>query len=130
SDLRYPDLTKVVGGDLAVGAPPIRRADTTIMPNGYCINSIEMPYTTHHDDLKVTRTVYSDNRTCVDKNLTLYGAGGAAGEAALNDELLQSLRILFPAVFDASANEPKIAKTYVNVHDEAWFYLKTGATAN
>jgi hypothetical protein len=60
----------------------------------------------------------------------LYGAGGAAGEKALNDALTKSLRILFPAVFDATANEPKITKTDVNVHDEAWFYLKTGATAN
>lgn len=130
SDLRYPDGAKVVGDPLADDAPPILRADTTIMPDGYCINSIEMPYTAHHDALKVTRTVYSDNRTCVDKNIALYGAGGAAGEAALNAELLKSMRILFPAVFDSTANEPKITKTDVNVHDEAWFYLKTGATAN
>jgi hypothetical protein len=41
-----------------------------------------------------------------------------------------ALRILFPAVFDGSANEPKIKKTDVNVHDEAWFYLKKGATSN
>jgi hypothetical protein len=130
SDLRYPDAGAVVGGDLPDGAAPILRADTTIMPDGYCINSIEMPYTAQRDALKVTRTVYSDNRTCVDKNLTLYGNGGTAGEQALDAELLKSLRILFPGIFDGSANEPKITKTDVNVHEEAWFYLKTGATAN
>lgn len=131
ADLRYPDGPSLVGDQLDPdGGKPVLRADTTIMPSGYCINSIEMPPTPHHDALKVTRTVYSDNRTCVDKNLTLYGSGGAAGEAALNAELVKILRILFPAVFDGSANEPKITKTDVNVHDEAWFYLKKGATAN
>ena len=45
-------------------------------------------------------------------------------------ELAKSLRILFPAIFNGMANEPKIVKTDVNVHDEAWFCLKTGATAN
>lgn len=129
SSLRYPNASNVVGGDLPDGAPPILRADTTIMPNGYCINSIEMPFTDHHDALKVTRTVYSDNRACVDKNLSLYGAGGTAGETALNAELTRSLRLLFPSVFDGTANEPKIVKTDVNVHDEAWFYLKKGASS-
>ncbi len=130
-NLRYPNLSKVVGGDLPDASPPILRADTTITTtNGYCINSIEMPYTSHHDGLKVTRSVYSDNRACVEKNQTLYGSGGAAGEKALNDEILKSLRILFPAIFTNDVNEPKIVKTDVNVHDEAWFYLKKGATAN
>ncbi len=128
-DLRYPDASRVVGGPLAMDAPPILRADTTIKPDGTCINAIEMPYTPHHDALKVTRTAYSDNRACVDKNLMVYGQGGAAGETALNDELKKSLRILFPAVFDGSANEPKITKTDVNVHGEAWYYLKKGAFA-
>jgi hypothetical protein len=129
-NLRYPNLANVVGGDLPDASAPILRADTTIMPGGYCINSIEMPFTEHHDALKVTRTVYSDNRACVEKNLTLYGAGGAAGEQALNAEVKKSLRILFPAVFDGTANEPQIVKTDVNTHEEAWFYLKKGATAN
>jgi hypothetical protein len=129
-DLRYPNQAKVVGGDLADGSAPILRADTTIMTNGHCINSIEMPFTAHHDGLKVTRSVYSDNRACVDKNLTLLGDGGTGGVQALNDEILKSLRILFPAVFDGTANEPKIVKTDVNVHDEAWYYLKKGSTAN
>jgi hypothetical protein len=74
--------------------------------------------------------VYSDDRACVDKNLTLYGDGGVTGDQALNAEILKSLRVLFPAVFDGTANEPQITKTDVNVHEEAWFYLKTGATAN
>lgn len=129
-DLRYPDPSKVVGDALPDGSAPILRADTTIMPDGYCINAIEMPYTDHHDGLKVTRTVYSDHRACVDKNLTLYGAGGAAGEAALNTELKKSLRILFPGVFDGSATEPQIVKTDVNVHDEAWYFLKKGASSS
>jgi hypothetical protein len=128
-NLRYPDATKVVGDPLAADAPPILRADTTIRPDGYCINAIEMPFTTHHDGLKVTRTAYSDHRACVDKNLMLYGDGGAAGEMRLNTELLRSLRILFPAVFDGSMNEPTITKTDVNVHPEAWYYLKKGAFA-
>jgi hypothetical protein len=127
-DLRYPDASALVGYQLD-GSVPILRADTTIKPDGYCINSIEMPYTDQRDALMVTRTVYSDDRACVDADLTLYGDGGAAGEAALNAELLKSLRILFPAVFDGTANEPQITKTDVNVHDEAWFYLKTGASA-
>ncbi|HEY8091723.1 MAG TPA: FAD-dependent oxidoreductase, partial [Polyangiaceae bacterium] len=129
-DLRYPDAGAVVGGDLPDGSAPILRADTTIKPDGYCINSIEMPYTAQRDALMVTRSVYSDDRACVDANLTLYGDGGTAGVDALNAEILKSLRILFPAVFDGTANEPQITKTDVNVHDEAWFYLKTGATAN
>lgn len=130
SDLRYPDMSKVVGGDLPQGDPPILRADTTIkQPDGSCINSIEMPYTDHHNALMVTRSVYSDDRTCVDKNLVVYGAGGTAGEQALDADILKSLRIMFPAIFDGSPNEPKIVKTDVNVHEEAWFYLKTGATA-
>ncbi len=129
-DLRYPDMTKVVGGDLPQGAAPILRADTTIkQTDGSCINSIEMPLTAHHDGLMVTRSVYSDDRTCVDHNLMVYGSGGVAGTQALNDDILKSLRIMFPAIFDGSAGEPKIVKTDVNVHDEAWFYLKTGATA-
>jgi hypothetical protein len=133
ADLRYPTGAKLVGDQLdptTDGGKPILRADTTIMPSGYCINSIEMPPTPHLDALKVTRTVYSDNRACVDKNIALYGNGGAAGEQALNTELVKSLRILFPTVFDGSASEPKITKTDVNVHDEAWFFLKKGATAN
>jgi hypothetical protein len=126
-DLRYPDMSKVMGDPLASDAAPILRADTTIRPDGYCINSIEMPFTDHHDSLMVTRTAYSDQRECVDKNLTLYGAGGTAGENALNDELKRSLRILFPAIFDSSSNEPQIVQTDVNTHPEAWYYLKTGA---
>lgn len=66
----------------------------------------------------------------MDKNLTLLGDGGAGGVQALNDEIKKSLRILFPAVFDGSANEPQIVKTDVNVHDQAWFYLKKGSTLN
>ena len=128
-DLRYPDGSKVLGDPLAADAAPILRADTTIMPGGSCINSIEMPYTDHHDALMVTRTAYTDRAACVEKNQELYGAGGAAGEAKLNEQLLASLRILFPAVFDSSSNEPQIVKTDVNVHPEAWYYLKTGATA-
>ena len=61
-----------------------------------------MPFTAHHDGLMVTRSVYSDNRTCVDHNLMVYGAGGSAGTQALNDDILKSLRILFPAVFDGT----------------------------
>lgn len=131
-DLRYPlagDAGTVVGGDLPDGSPPILRADTTVkMAGGSCINSIEMPYTAQRDALFVTRSVYSDDRACVDANVALYGDGGTAGVDALNASIVSSLRVLFPAVFDGSANEPKITKTDVNVHEEAWFYLKTGAT--
>jgi hypothetical protein len=135
-DLRYPldggpEAGTVVGGDLPDGSPPILRADTTIkMPDGSCINSIEMPYTAQRDGLVVTRSVYSDDRACVDANIALYGDGGAAGVDALNQSILKSLRILFPTVFDGTSNEPQIIQTDVNVHPEAWFYLKTGANAN
>jgi len=129
-DLRYngADLQGAQLDAVDAGGKPVLRADTTIMSNGACINSIEMPPTAHHDGLHATRTVYSDNRTCVDKNIQLYGSGGTAGETALNTELLTILRALFPAIFDGSGNEPKITKTDVNVHEEAWFYLKKGAT--
>ena len=133
-DLRYVgDAAALVGAQIDspdAGGKLILRADTTVKPDGTCLNAVEFPPTAHHDALKATRTVYSDDRACVDKNIQVYGAGGATGEAALNAKLLESLRILVPAVFDNSVNEPKITKTDVNVHDEAWFYLKKGATAN
>lgn len=52
------------------------------------------------------------------------------GRAGPRHGLKKSLRILFPAVFDGTANEPQIVKTDVNVHEEAWLCLKKGATAN
>jgi phytoene dehydrogenase-like protein len=129
SDLRYPNPTSVVGEPLASDAPPILRADTTIMPDGYCLNSIEMPYTEHQDGLQVTRTVYSDQRVCLEKYVELYGDGGAAAEAQLNAEILRTLRILFPAVFDGSPTEPQATQTHVTQHGEAWYYLKKNALA-
>ena len=47
----------------------ILRADTTVKPDGTCLNAVEFPPTAHHDALKATRTVYSDDRACVDKNI-------------------------------------------------------------
>jgi hypothetical protein len=127
-DLRYPDVTKLAGKQLP-GGKSILRADTTINLKSSipCLNSIELPYTTHQDNLNVTRSVYVDNRVCVQAWADLYKT---QGEQGVNAEVIKKLREMFPKIFDGSVNEPKITQTHVTEHVEAWYFIKEGALKN
>lgn len=119
--------------ELAAGEPPILRTNTTIRSDdGYCLNSLEFPYTTHQNDLRITRTVYVDIPPCVHKWLKLWNNG--ANIAGTNAQIRNVLRKLYPNVFDRSGTEPKLFgttpslnNTHLTYHPEGWYYLKKGA---
>ena len=90
-------------------------------------NTNELPLTDYHDFINVSRSVYNDKSDAVDNWIALYNAGG---NEAINNQVLKSLRVMYPTVFTGDTNsEPPILATYFNVHKPAWYGLKQGAFA-
>lgn len=152
-DITYPTGTNLLGPQLSSSASPLRRSTNNFLISGDklpgCVssncdfshtqffnNTNELPLTDYHDFINVSRSVYNDKRDAVDNWIALYKAGealspGGGGNAAVNNQILKSFRLMYPTVFtgDPSA-EPKILATRVTVHKPAWYNLKQGAFAN
>ena len=59
------------------------------------------------------------------------GNTGGGGNAAINRQILKSLRIMYPMVFTGNPNtEPPIRATRFTTHIPAWYNLKQGALAH
>ena len=99
-------------------------------------NTNELPLTDYHDFINMSRSVYNDKRDAVDNWVALYNAGealspGGGGNAAINRQILKSLRIMYPTVFTGNPKtEPPILATRFTTHIPAWYNLKQGALAH
>lgn len=150
SQLLYP---YVLGSQLTTSSNPLRRSTNNFMLAGdklpnchdpscdfsgtyFYNNTNELPLTPYHDWINVSRSVYNDDNDAVDNWVNLYRAGetlqpGGGGAAAVNSQVLKSLRLIYPRVFTGNpAQEPQILATAVNWHDPAWYYLKQGSFAS
>jgi len=105
-----------------------------MLPPGPCkgkkiyVNRTELPFDAYHNEINVARMVYVDDDEAVEGYRCLYRNGGID---AVNAELLPLLRQIYPKVFaDMSAlpNREGV-DAHFQVHDPAWFFLKTGAAA-
>jgi hypothetical protein len=151
-DITYPSGPALLGPQLGPSAKPIRRTTNNILlpgdvlPGclssscdfsqvGFFNNTTELPLDDYHDFINVARTVYIDQQEAVDNWVALYQAGEAlspngGGNAAVNAQVLKSLRLMFPKVFTGNpATEPPILATQFTLHDPAWYNLKQGAPA-
>jgi hypothetical protein len=151
-NINYPTGPNLLGPQLSPSANPLRRSTNNIMipgdllpgcvPGSSCDfrntkffnNTNELPLTDYHNFINVTRTVYNDKRDAVANWMALYNAGEAllpngGGNAAVNKQILKSLRYMYPTVFNGTATEPAILKTQVTPHLPAWYNLKQGALA-
>lgn len=151
-DITYPSTSALLGPQLGSTAAPLRRTTNNVMIPGdklpgcddpscdftgtlFFNNTNEMPLTPYHDFINVSRSVYNDEREAVDNWIALYEAGealapGGGGYAAINKQILKSLRVMYPKVFTGDpAAEPHILATHMTVHKPAWFNLKAGALA-
>jgi len=119
----YENLTNP-GAD--VGKENLWRAWST----EHCFNLIEMPLQPYAFDQMVTRSVYDDDRNCVEFWETLYTLGG---EAAVNAEIRRGLTYMFngtnPAPGGTPVTIPMPVKTHVQIWEDAWHWLKAGATS-
>ncbi|MEO7328592.1 MAG: FAD-dependent oxidoreductase [Minicystis sp.] len=152
NDITYPSGPKLLGPQLGAADLPIRRSSNNILiagellpgcnkPScnftqvGFFNNTNELPLTDYHDFINVSRSVYNDQTEAVHNWVALYNAGEAlspngGGNAAINKQILKSLRIMYPKVFTGNpATEPSIRATKMTVHDPAWYLLKQGALA-
>jgi len=141
-DIRYPNNGQLLGGQLSDTATPIRRTTNNIAIAGDLLpgctssscdfrntsffnNTNELPLTDYHDWINVSRTMYNDDTPSVEDWIRLYNAGGVA---AVNKQLLKSLRVMHPTVFTGdTASEPPIRATQVVIHKPAWYYLTKGS---
>ena len=90
-----------------------------------------MPLQQYAVDQMVTRSVYDDDRNCVDYWESLYTIGG---EAAVNAEIKRGLQYMFN---NARGNLPDGApvtipvplKTHVQIWEDAWHWLRAGSTS-
>ncbi|NBS17138.1 MAG: hypothetical protein EBT06_12275 [Gammaproteobacteria bacterium] len=84
-----------------------------------CLNAIEIPKDKYDADQLVVRTVYSDDRDCVDFwEITARENGIEAVEAEIN----RGLKYLFP-----KADIPKPLKTVVQIWPAGWYFLGAGS---
>ncbi|MGR8981743.1 MAG: FAD-dependent oxidoreductase [Gammaproteobacteria bacterium] len=83
----------------------------------HCINLMEIPTDEYGGRQLVTRTVYSDEMSCVALWQQLNKISTEAVEAKINRELTE----IFPRV-----KIPRPLKTYVKVWPDAWYWLKAG----
>lgn len=84
----------------------------------HCINLMEIPNDDYGGRQRVTRTVYSDEMTCVALWQKLYEISVQAVET----ETIRELSVIFPDV-----KIPNPLKTYVKVWPDAWYWLKAGS---
>lgn len=152
-DIDYPDGPELLGPQLTMMDSPLRRSSNNFMIRGerlpgchhpgcdfsrtlFFNNTNELPLTDYHDFINISRSVYNDKRDAVDNWAALWNAGealapGGGGDAAVNRQVLKSLRLMYPRVFTGKPREePKILATRVTVHKPAWYNLKVGAAAH
>jgi glycine/D-amino acid oxidase-like deaminating enzyme len=92
----------------------IRRLWTT----DYCLNFMEIPVDPYGINQLVTRTVYTDEMSCV----ALWEQLRATSLQSVDAEISRELRQIFP-----KAEIPKPLKTYVQIWPDAWYWLKAGS---
>ncbi|MDC0666278.1 FAD-dependent oxidoreductase [Nannocystis radixulma] len=147
-DITFPEGPALLGPQLGPDDAPLRRSTNNILIAGdklpgcksancdfsdtlFYNNTNELPLADYHDFINVSRTMYNDDSESVARWEALYAAGEAlskaGGNAAVNRQLLKSLRLMYPKVFNGnSATEPKILATQVQLHKPAWYFLKSG----
>lgn len=84
-----------------------------------CVNHIEIPTTPYAAQQKVTRSVYSDEKSCVD----LWEDLAKRGTAAVEAEIERGLKVMIPGV-----EIPKPLKTDVKIWPNGWYFLRAGST--
>ena len=151
-DITYPDGFSLLGPQLSSSSDPLRRSTNNVLIPGDLLprcksascdfrntlffnNTNELPLTDYHDFINVSRSVYNDKSDAVDNWEALYTAGEklspGGGNAAVNQQILKSLRVMYPKVFTGDPKtEPPILATQFTVHKPAWYNLKQGALAN
>lgn len=87
--------------------------------NDHCINLMEIPTDRYGKRQLASRTVYSDEMTCV----ALWRQLAQVSTQAVENEISHELNNIFPDV-----NIPKPLKTYVKVWPDAWYWLKAGSS--
>lgn len=110
--------TQIVNPGAAMDAQ-VWRAWTT----EHCLNFIEIPLEPYAVAQKVTRSVYDDDRNCVDFWEALNNEGGTE---AVEEEIQRGLEHLFVSngiTMPASVTIPKPTKTHVQVWEAAWHWL-------
>lgn len=106
-------------------------------------NTNELPLTDYHDFINVSRSVYNDSPAGYRDWKNLYRAGG---DKAVTEQIKQSMRFMYPAVFKGAGQEPTPnpistfnsltgaistrAFSQVTFHEPGWFNLGKGAMAN
>ncbi len=148
-DIRFTG-SNLLGAQLAGDAPPLLRSTNNFMIPGdrlpgchrdwcdftdtrFYNNTNEISLTDYHDFINVSRDVYNDDPDAVDNWVRLYDAGeqlspGGGGNAAVNAQIVKSLRLMYPSVFTGNpAHEPRVRSTQVTVHKPAWYNLREGA---
>jgi len=106
------------------GEEPLWRAWST----EHCFNLIEMPLQQYAVDQMVTRSVYDDDRNCVDFWESLYNTGG---EAAVNAEIKRGMEYMFGTTVSGDRGAgtvivPQPIKTHVQIWEDAWHWLRAG----
>lgn len=95
----------------------------------HCFNLIEMPLQQYAIDQRVTRSVYDDDRNCVDYWESLYNAGG---EAAVTAEIKRGLTYMFNSQNlpgGAPVTIPNPIRTHFQIWQDGWHWLRAGAVA-
>lgn len=140
SNIFYTGPATLLGSQLTASSTPLRRSVNNIMipgdnlgtcPHTKCDfsstlfynNTNELPLTVYHDWINISRSVYNDDAEAVKNWEDLYLAGG---ETAVNNQVLKSLRVMYPNVFNGTS-EPAILNTDVTIHKPAWYNLAKGA---
>jgi glycine/D-amino acid oxidase-like deaminating enzyme len=98
----------------AVPGKKTRRAWTTES----CVNYIEIPTTPYGAQQMVTRSVYEDEKSCVD----FWEETLKRGVPAVEAEIERGLKNMFPGV-----TIPKAVKTEVKIWPAGWYWLKAGS---
>jgi NAD(P)-binding Rossmann-like domain/Flavin containing amine oxidoreductase len=152
-DITYPGGSNLLGPQLSPSSNPLRRTTNNVLIPGeklpgcqntscdfsntmFFNNTNELPLTDYHDFINISRSVYNDKSDAVDNWVALYNAGetlspGGGGNAAINRQILKSLRLMYPTVFTGNPKtEPPILATHLTVHKPAWYNLKQGALAH
>lgn len=83
-----------------------------------CVNFIEMPTTPYAANQMVTRSVYEDEKSCVD----FWEETVKRGTPAVEAEIERGLKTMFPGVAI-----PKPVKTEVKIWPAGWYWLRAGS---
>ncbi|WP_374089187.1 FAD-dependent oxidoreductase [Methylomicrobium lacus] len=89
-----------------------------------CFNAMEFGHTPYHKNQMVTRSVYNDDKACVEFWARLYKKKGLAG---INEEIIREYKIVFPEVA-AQLSVDQIQQTAYQDWPAAWYWLKGPTT--